>query len=239
MRLWIGFDWIRCADIDSIDRLNTGFEASTRENLPYQLKGAAVLCRLPTVLPPLPEWQIRFENYAFEKRQEEARMQRTLADVDRIIREQSSKKELKKAKKADAKAEAAQARGTTGTFLDEDEMVASEQAARLSAARDEQVARDAHRHALRYHRLDPGDRVLLGSRTTPADRTNDRRTLQRALASRLYLLVKRPGFSGSDAKIDSDGLPVWQFPYGDWVEGESLRKVRSGALRSEQASCTR
>ena len=52
------------------------------------------------------------------------------------------------------------------------------------------------------------------SRITEADRTNDRRSLERCLDKSLFLIVKRNRDANS-----------WQFPQGKWNEGETMRQT--------------
>jgi hypothetical protein len=213
-----------CAPLTLHDALciTPGFPLTTRESLPYQLKSALVLQRVPSITPDRTEWEQRYEAYVFQKHLDNEAMQRTVADVDRMIREQSSKKELKKAKKdVDAKDHVADAA---------DSHVARSQRA---AALDDLRIREAQAHAARFYTLEAGDRVVLGSRITAADKANDRHSMNRALASRVYLIVKRavpatPAASSDRplCQIANDGLPLWHFPHADWIEGQSLRKVR-------------
>ncbi|GAA0150046.1 ribosomal protein [Lithospermum erythrorhizon] len=63
-------------------------------------------------------------------------------------------------------------------------------------------------------------------RITEADKTNDRRSLQRALDRRLYLLLHGPSF-GSPS-----GNPVWHFPEKVYEAEETLRKCAESALES-------
>ncbi|KAL9264609.1 Large ribosomal subunit protein mL46-like protein [Drosera capensis] len=63
-------------------------------------------------------------------------------------------------------------------------------------------------------------------RITEADKTNDRRSLQRALDSRLYLLLHGPAYGAPDGK------PVWHFPEKIYGTEETLRKCAESALES-------
>ncbi|KAL6495534.1 hypothetical protein OROGR_030097 [Orobanche gracilis] len=63
------------------------------------------------------------------------------------------------------------------------------------------------------------------SRITEADKTNDKRSLQRALDRRLYLLVYGTAY-GSDDK------PVWHFPEKLYESEQTLRKCAESALKS-------
>ncbi|KAH1039238.1 hypothetical protein J1N35_040981 [Gossypium stocksii] len=58
-------------------------------------------------------------------------------------------------------------------------------------------------------------------RITEADKTNDRKSLQRALDRRLYLLL----YGNSNAA--PSGRPVWHFPEKVYDSEETLRKVMS------------
>ncbi|KAA0057556.1 54S ribosomal protein L17 [Cucumis melo var. makuwa] len=59
-------------------------------------------------------------------------------------------------------------------------------------------------------------------RITEADKTNDRKSLKRALDRRLYLLLYGPSIGAPDEK------PIWHFPEKVYETEETLRKVRVG-----------
>ncbi|ERN19116.1 39S ribosomal protein L46, mitochondrial [Amborella trichopoda] len=63
-------------------------------------------------------------------------------------------------------------------------------------------------------------------RITEADKTNDRRSLQRALDRRLYLLLYGTAFGTSNKN------PVWHFPEKVYGTEETLRKCAESALQS-------
>ncbi|CAO2827374.1 unnamed protein product [Amaranthus hypochondriacus] len=63
-------------------------------------------------------------------------------------------------------------------------------------------------------------------RTTEADKKNDRRSLQRALDRRLYLLLH------GTTNASADGKPVWHFPEKVYKNEETLRKCAESALQS-------
>ncbi|XP_044502829.1 39S ribosomal protein L46, mitochondrial [Mangifera indica] len=63
-------------------------------------------------------------------------------------------------------------------------------------------------------------------RITEADKTNDRKSLQRALDRRLYLLIYGNSFGASDGK------PVWHLPEKVYESEETLRKCAEFALKS-------
>ncbi|XP_038985661.1 39S ribosomal protein L46, mitochondrial-like isoform X1 [Phoenix dactylifera] len=63
-------------------------------------------------------------------------------------------------------------------------------------------------------------------RITEADKTNDRRSLQRALDRRLYLLLNGSTYGAPDKK------PVWHFPEKVYENEETLRLCAESALRS-------
>ncbi|KAJ1977285.1 hypothetical protein H4R35_002363 [Dimargaris xerosporica] len=67
------------------------------------------------------------------------------------------------------------------------------------------------------------DKTALASRETEADRTNDTKSLERALAQTLYLLVKKPR-----------DQHTWQFPQGG-VESDEL--LHEAAYRELQEEC--
>ncbi|XP_042006185.1 39S ribosomal protein L46, mitochondrial-like [Salvia splendens] len=62
-------------------------------------------------------------------------------------------------------------------------------------------------------------------RITEADKTNDKKSLQRALDRRLYLLLYGSSF-------DSNGTPVWHFPEKVYDSEPTLRKCAESALES-------
>ncbi|XP_057780402.1 uncharacterized protein LOC130998970 isoform X2 [Salvia miltiorrhiza] len=62
-------------------------------------------------------------------------------------------------------------------------------------------------------------------RITEADKTNDKRSLQRALDRRLYLLLYGSSY-------DSNGTPVWHFPEKVYESEPTLRKCAESALES-------
>ncbi|XP_021728076.1 39S ribosomal protein L46, mitochondrial-like isoform X2 [Chenopodium quinoa] len=64
------------------------------------------------------------------------------------------------------------------------------------------------------------------SRITEADKANDKRSLQRALDRRLYLLLHGTSYGSSDGK------PVWHFPEKVYDNEETLRKCAESALQS-------
>ncbi|KNA15473.1 hypothetical protein SOVF_097800 [Spinacia oleracea] len=63
-------------------------------------------------------------------------------------------------------------------------------------------------------------------RITEADKTNDKRSLQRALDRRLYLLLHGTSYGSPD------GNPVWHFPEKVYEKEETLRKCAESALQS-------
>ncbi|MBA0646220.1 hypothetical protein Goklo_014201 [Gossypium klotzschianum] len=63
-------------------------------------------------------------------------------------------------------------------------------------------------------------------RITEADKTNDRKSLQRALDRRLYLLLYGDGNAAPSRK------PVWHFPEKVYDSEETLRKCAESALAS-------
>ncbi|KDP46856.1 hypothetical protein JCGZ_24065 [Jatropha curcas] len=63
-------------------------------------------------------------------------------------------------------------------------------------------------------------------RITEADKTNDRKSLQRALDRRLYLLLY------GNAYRSPSGKPVWHFPEKVYEAEETLRKCAESALQS-------
>ncbi|KAJ4962427.1 hypothetical protein NE237_022366 [Protea cynaroides] len=63
-------------------------------------------------------------------------------------------------------------------------------------------------------------------RVTEADKTNDRRSLQRALDRRLYLLLYGNTYGAPGGK------PVWHFPEKVYESEETLRKCAESALKS-------
>ncbi|XP_073011354.1 uncharacterized protein [Typha latifolia] len=64
------------------------------------------------------------------------------------------------------------------------------------------------------------------SRITEADKTNDQKSLQRALDKRLYLLLYGSTFGAPDNK------PVWHFPEKVYENEETLRLCAESALKS-------
>ncbi|KAG5538295.1 hypothetical protein RHGRI_019030 [Rhododendron griersonianum] len=63
-------------------------------------------------------------------------------------------------------------------------------------------------------------------RVTDADKTNDKRSLQRALDRRLYLLLYGKTIAAPDGKS------VWHFPEKVYESEETLRKCAESALKS-------
>ncbi|PSS24232.1 54S ribosomal protein [Actinidia chinensis var. chinensis] len=63
-------------------------------------------------------------------------------------------------------------------------------------------------------------------RVTEADKSNDKRSLQRALDRRLYLLLYSTAFGAPNGK------PVWHFPEKVYESEETLRKCAESALQS-------
>ncbi|KAG8391884.1 hypothetical protein BUALT_Bualt01G0233300 [Buddleja alternifolia] len=62
-------------------------------------------------------------------------------------------------------------------------------------------------------------------RITEADKSNDKKSLQRALDRRLYLLLYGPSNG-------SNGQPVWHFPEKVYESEQTLRKCAESALKS-------
>ncbi|KAG5251753.1 39S ribosomal protein [Salix suchowensis] len=62
-------------------------------------------------------------------------------------------------------------------------------------------------------------------RITEADKTNDKKSLQRALDSKLYLLLYGKAYG-------SPTVPVWHFPEKVYESEETLRKCAESALQS-------
>ncbi|KMT09175.1 hypothetical protein BVRB_6g132790 isoform A [Beta vulgaris subsp. vulgaris] len=63
-----------------------------------------------------------------------------------------------------------------------------------------------------------------GSRVTEADKSNDKRSLQRALDRRLFLLLHWTSYGSPDEK------PVWHFPEKVYENEETPRKCAESAL---------
>ncbi|TXG61497.1 hypothetical protein EZV62_012860 [Acer yangbiense] len=63
-------------------------------------------------------------------------------------------------------------------------------------------------------------------RITEADKTNDKKSLQRALDRRLYLLLFGNSYGAPGRK------PVWHFPEKNYESEETLRKCAESALKS-------
>lgn len=63
-------------------------------------------------------------------------------------------------------------------------------------------------------------------RITEADKANDRRSLQRALDRRLYLLLHGSTYGAPNGK------PVWHFPEKVYESEDTLRKCAESALKS-------
>ncbi|TVU11553.1 hypothetical protein EJB05_45146 [Eragrostis curvula] len=63
-------------------------------------------------------------------------------------------------------------------------------------------------------------------RTTEADKTNDRKSLQRALDNKLYLLLYGNTYGAPDGK------PVWHFPEKVYENEETMRLCAESALKS-------
>ncbi|GFY92484.1 decoy [Actinidia rufa] len=63
-------------------------------------------------------------------------------------------------------------------------------------------------------------------RVTEADKSNDKRSLQRALDRRLYLLLCSKAYGAPNGK------PVWHFPEKVYESEETLRKCAESALQS-------
>ncbi|KAI5647188.1 hypothetical protein M9H77_33193 [Catharanthus roseus] len=63
-------------------------------------------------------------------------------------------------------------------------------------------------------------------RITEADKTNDKRSLQRALDRRLYLLIHGTAYGSPNGK------PTWHFPEKIYESEETLRKCAESALQS-------
>ncbi|KAH0678406.1 hypothetical protein KY284_019491 [Solanum tuberosum] len=69
-------------------------------------------------------------------------------------------------------------------------------------------------------------------RISEADKTNDQRSLHRALDRRLYLLVHGSVIKGEKRKKALSGKPVWHFPEKNYESEENLRKCAESALES-------
>nr|ACL52893.1 unknown [Zea mays] len=63
-------------------------------------------------------------------------------------------------------------------------------------------------------------------RITEADKTNDRKSLQRALDNKLYLLLYGNAYGAPDGK------PVWHFPEKVYENEETMRLCAEAALKS-------
>eukprot|EP01018_Ginkgo_biloba_P018652 Gb_35299 [translate_table: standard] len=72
------------------------------------------------------------------------------------------------------------------------------------------------------HRID----FVPSPRITDADKINDKRSLQRALDRRLYLLLHGTPYGASKEK------PIWHFPEKLYTNEETMRKCAESALKS-------
>lgn len=156
---------------------------------------------------------VRYEQYWLEKREWNAR-RGDEAKVEQEVSKKKSKAQQKKEKKQAAR-EAAKAKA------DPDDPAAARKAA--------QRKREMEEEAERARKLDStAEKFVEGSRTTEADRTHDVRSLDRALSKRLYLIV-RPR---SPTEVHR-AMGEWMFPFGQWKEGESMRKTAHRNLRDQ------
>ncbi|CAM8978978.1 unnamed protein product [Rhodiola kirilowii] len=86
---------------------------------------------------------------------------------------------------------------------------------------DEMLDKAAGRGKGDYHiDYEPAPRI------TEADKTNDTKSLQRALDRRLYLLLYGDSYSAPDGK------PVWHFPEKVYEDEDTLRQCAESALKS-------
>eukprot|EP01094_Clydonella_sp_ATCC50884_P019204 TRINITY_DN3700_c0_g1_i1.p1 TRINITY_DN3700_c0_g1~~TRINITY_DN3700_c0_g1_i1.p1 ORF type:complete len:375 (-),score=141.13 TRINITY_DN3700_c0_g1_i1:165-1289(-) len=191
-----------------------------------RLYGSCIVTRLPTLTPDLPDWEVRYEEHWLERENALARLDPDEKDAKKKMANQTSKKAQKKMKRAEEKKKAKQLAAEQKALEADPEALAKAKAKAEAEEQKRKEAEEKERKKAAANATTIDDEYVPASRTTKADRMVEVHSLQRALAQRLYLIVRPASPSVMHATMGD-----WVFPYGEWELGESMRKTAHRNLR--------
>lgn len=187
-------------------------EAEAAAGKTWRLVGGIAVQRLPLIIPTPDPIEEQYEQFRFDRDNYfSINVERNLElmEEDRRKGSKISKTQKKKKEKKEGVSDAGAAGGKQKGG-EQDEADSLYQKAEETAYREETLE-DVR---AKMERLSP--------RITAADLANDRKSLNRALASRLYLIVQKPRTEHA-----------WQFPQGGRESGETMRQCCERELREE------
>jgi len=186
-------------------------EAEAQAGKRWRLVGSIVVRRFPLIVPDPDPIEEKYERFRLGRENFLSIDEATnleLMEEDRKRGSKVSKTQKKKEKKKEMKEEGGQSRSSK-----DNNNQAEDEVDQLYQKREEVVAREETLEEVRakMERLAP--------RVTTEDMWVNQKSLRRALASSLYLVVKKPR-----------DRHAWQFPQGGREPGETMRQVESFML---------
>lgn len=190
---------------------------------PYRICAAVILERYPVITPDLTPYEQKYNDWAEMIQMEKSKYSITelieMAPKEEDEFKEAPKTKAKKGKEKKGKEAAAeQGKGKKQKKGAAAEAEAAEEEGEgedLLVAPEPEETKDATKEV-----FTPADRV------TDADRTNDRRSVSRALQHTLYLLVRELPRKGSGQKAQ------WRFPQLERTGDETLRQTAERAFRN-------
>jgi hypothetical protein len=177
------------------DKNNTAKQGGfTRD---WVIKAAAIIERPEIIAPEDPDWLVKYRQW---REKWEAPIKRQMPDIKSLLEDEDKKASGVAAPtdKKDKKKKKDKKGGAGAEAEDEEAKAKRERESRAEELRKANETQSAE---------------LYGPRITEADKANDRKSLYRKLDKKLFLIVKR-----------QRDQHTWQFPQGDWVQGEMIRE---------------
>jgi len=186
----------------------------------YRIVGAAILDRVPSLNKLQEDWEKEYWEFRIQRDSENSRRAWYYSEV-RLW----GLRGAPPPKKEDEKPSKGKKKGKEDKDKDKDKDVVEDDQALLSSLEGELQGKSRRREE------DMEEANFLASfvpapRETADDLANNRKSLNRALDTHLYLIVKKNRNSG-------DGGYEWQFPQGGWEEGETIRATAERELKEE------
>jgi len=205
--------------------LDNPVPTSTRYSGAYRLCGAIILERLPSLTRQKEKWELDYDNHRHARDAEESRAAYTWEDFRQYILD-------KAAQKGGTAAAAGSGAGRKERRKKDKETPAAADIVLQSAVKpkgpeEEIILTPEQARAIRQETewLTFWENWQPSSRETQADRDNNRKSLDRALDKKLYLIVQK-----------NRKNYAWQFPQGGWENGETMRGTVERELREELGS---
>lgn len=192
------------------------FDEEAKRGVSWRLNGAVVCERYPLVSPDMEDWEFEFQEWRQEKFNEVAiDINRDVDDVevdDGLSKRQRKRKKNKERKDPNAR-EASASRGSSKPSEDKEFLDKQAEQEKLQADKEDLEEEEEFGAKMEELLADTLPRV------TADDAANNRRSLNRALPHRLFLLLQDKA-SGK-----------WNFPMGRWSEGQTMRECAESEFR--------